>query len=185
MPALRCGWRFRSAMSSTIGGLYAYLKDHPLEENERVLLGFRRIMEQTADENGGLIRVYAGDSCLMTFPEAAPALLAVRNMNSRWMEFAAKHAIPCRLRTVIHKGDFYLYDTFMFGDAIDMTYAAERLSRKIMPGREENVTLVTDSLCSSIDRVSWDSTMKPLQADSPNRLFQFMPDSTLNSWRPA
>lgn len=158
---------------SDISGFHGYLKNHSLEEVEQVLLGFRQIVEKTSDEMGGLVRGYHGDSCLVTFPEAVPALRAVEALTLQWESFVAKNAISCHLRTCVHKGNSYLYGSFVFGDAIDATYHFLALSRRLIPTKDENVTVVTGTVRDSVDEAAHGWKMTSLQGDTEIILFRF------------
>jgi len=66
-----------------------------------------------------------------------------------------------------------VYGTFVFGDAIEATYHVLRLSRKLIPTKDENVTVVTDTVRNSADEAAHGWKMTPLQSEADIFLFRF------------
>jgi class 3 adenylate cyclase len=145
-----------------IAGSTSFAASHPIEAVEELLLHHEMIHQQVCEQFGGTVRLFIGDGCFMTFPESQLALAAIESLFSQWEKFVSLNRIPCLLRAGIHKGDIYLFRSYLFGKDINATVQLEALSGKL-PSPRKSRALVSDSVRSEITGSIWEARLLRLE----------------------
>ena len=108
-----------------IRGMTSYTGSRPIEDVEKLLLHHEMIHNLACEEFGGTTRLFLGDGCFMTFPKSQLALAAVEKLFVEWEKFVQVNAIPCSLKAGLHKGDLYLFRSYVFGRDINVAAKLE------------------------------------------------------------
>lgn len=114
-----------------VEGATSFAVSHDTDDVERLLTHHEAIHGRVCEQFGGTVRMFIGDACFMTFPNARMALDAISMLLGEWSAFKSANGVPCSLKVAAHKGDVHLFRSYLFGKDINFTVALESALGKI------------------------------------------------------
>ncbi len=139
-----------------VKGFTAYQRQSSVEAVEDALLALDALVKRVCERYGGVIRIFAGDAYHLTFPEAPRALAAVEELCNSWGQFTRQHQMPCGLAVGVHKGDFSVFRSWLFGDAINLTGRLLDLNDVFAPQKDISSVWVTGKVGEQVKGTSWE-----------------------------
>jgi hypothetical protein len=88
-------------------------KGFPQPVLERALDKFLEVVGQVCAEFAGTNRISMGDSCALTFANAAQAMAAVDRLSGEWETFQRAESIRCPMNVIVHKGELYAFRSLL------------------------------------------------------------------------
>lgn len=149
---------------SDMHGYTAYTGSHPVEDVEKLLIHHDMIHNQACEMFGGTIRMFVGDACFLTFPESPLAVAAVKFLTDEWENFMRKNRISCSISVAVHKGDLYLFRSYLYGEAINVTARLDALASKLS-STDKNCALISGQVRNEVAGSAWDKQLR--QIDLP------------------
>lgn len=114
-----------------LNGFTAYAENHPISELEKLFAILSELQNVACRDYGGMVRIFLGDSSLLTFTEPASAFAAVDFMVQGWQAFRARSECPCNLCVAVAKGDMYAFRSHLFGADITNTFRLLRVGKQL------------------------------------------------------
>ena len=148
-----------------VRGFSVYQPSATTAEVETLLLYLEQVVRVACDEYGGTVRVFAGDTAIFTFSDAAPALSAVDALCRSWDEYVQAHAIPCPLLVGMHRGTLAVFRSFAFGDALKVSMKLNGLMRVIRHGTTASCVAISGQIREMVRGSEWDSRLRALERE--------------------
>jgi len=135
----------------------ATLDTSPVSAIEKTLDRLQEIVGAACRKFGGVGRFNLGDSYLMTFAEADSAVAAAQRLYAEWSSFE-RETNNCAMRVMVHKGTFFIYRTFAYGNGLNQVFAAERATRGVDPSGTG--VFVTGDIVRALAGTKWAGQLK-------------------------
>ena len=169
-------------VATDIAGFTRFYQTHTIAETEDLLVFLDESIKQVCEAHGGVIRLILGDGYFLSFPEALFALEAVEQFAQRWIEFMREKNINCGQHIGIHKGDFNIFRSCLYGPDVNLTFGLLEISTSNK--RSDVNILVNGKVRKEIIGTNWEMRLKqvfaePLQEKSQPRLAEFIRDNGL------
>ncbi|RZM78622.1 adenylate/guanylate cyclase domain-containing protein [Leptolyngbya iicbica] len=151
-----------------------YAKTHSIQQVEQVLTQHELLHKQVCQKFGGDINMFIGDACIMLFDSVETALAAVDALVSDWQAFQQTHQVSCAMTVGMHKGDIYLFRTYVYGEAFHLASGVQVLASKLTPAASSR-TFVSSQVRAEIQDQDWLARLHLV--DVPPKLrerFQFL-----------
>lgn len=150
--------RDQAIVFSDLHGYTAYTASFPVEEVEKLLIHHETLHNQACEMFGGTIRQFLGDACLMTFPESQAAVGGVEFLTREWDNFARQNRISCSIKVAVHKGDLYLFRSYLYGKAINATSRLTALAGELT-STGKNYVLISGQVRDEITGSEWETRL--------------------------
>lgn len=148
-------------------GFSSFTASRSLGDVEAMLLALDTYHKEVCDRFGGAVRMIVADSYHLTFPEARAALAAVDELRRRWADYCQLVNSRCSLGIGIHKGDSFLFRSFLYGVDIDVTVMLQALSRKVAP--DSTCVLLSGKIKRGLAGTEWDGRVRPVEVSPETR----------------
>jgi len=148
-------------------GFSSFTASRSLGDVESLLLALDTYHKEVCDKYGGVVRMIVADSYHLTFPEARAALAAVAELRERWTEYCKLVNSRCTLGIGVHKGDSFLFRSFLYGVDINVTVMLQALSRKVSP--TTTCVLLSGKIKRAISGTEWDERVRVVEISPETR----------------
>jgi class 3 adenylate cyclase len=148
-----------------IRGFTPYQQSHSIEDIEQVLTNLDELEKRACEQHGGIIRLILGDSYFLTFAEASQALASIENLCQGWNIFQRQYDLPCGLSIGIHKGDLYIFRSYIYSEDIDITARIEAFNRLLQPERPPSAVTVSEKVQAELTGTLWDAKRQRVDQD--------------------
>lgn len=147
---------------SDMRGYTAYTASHPVEEVEKLLIHHDMLHNQACEMFGGTIRLFISDACFMTFLELPLAVAAVEFLTNEWEKFMRQNHISCSICVAVHKGDLFLFRSYIYGEAINGTSWLNTLASKLSP-IDKNYALISEQVRNEVTGSAWEKRLQQIE----------------------
>jgi class 3 adenylate cyclase len=120
---------------------------------ERVLERLLELVGQVCREFGGTIRFNVGDAYCLTYSDADRALAAAERLAEGWHLFNRSENLDCPVTVALHKGDLYLYRSYIYGADLMATSAVMTAGKRL--AGNDTAIFVTGQVCRELSETSW------------------------------
>lgn len=148
-------------------GFSSFTASRSLGDVEALLLTLDTYHKEMCDKYGGVVRMIVADSYHITFPEARAAILAVTELRQRWTEYCQLISARCSLGIGIHRGDSFLFRSFLYGVDINVTVMLQALSRKVAPNT--TCVLLSGKFRRSLTGLEWNDKIRAVEISPETR----------------
>jgi class 3 adenylate cyclase len=124
-----------------------------------------QVVRVACEDYGGTVRVFAGDTAIFTFSDAAPALSALDALCHSWDEYVQAHAIRCPLLVGMHRGTLAVFRSFAFGDALKVSTQLNDLMRVIRRDETRSCVAISGQIREMVRGSEWDSRLRALERE--------------------
>ena len=114
-------------------GFGAFSKRSSGRDIEKFLLEYDELMNEVCSKHDGVVRQVNGDMYFLTFAKADQVLAALQLLCMEWRNFLEKFNIGASIG--VHKGDFNVFRSFVFGDDVNTTGSLSYLSNSFKSKR--------------------------------------------------
>src|SRR6266436_3346545 len=101
---------------------------------ERVLDHFLGLVGRVCVEFAGTNRISRGDSYVLTFPNAAQAIVAADRLLEEWDAFQHLENLRCAMNIVVNRGELYAFRSFLLGADLSLTMDLETATSQLASG---------------------------------------------------
>ncbi|MHC4621817.1 MAG: adenylate/guanylate cyclase domain-containing protein, partial [Planctomycetota bacterium] len=154
-----------------IAGFTRYYQSHSIEDTENLLTYLDELTTRVCKENGGIVRLVAGDGHFLTFSQVHLALTAVEELCQEWNTFVDQNGISCGLRIGIHQGDVYIFRSCAYGHDLNVT---AQLTDLVSSERDKAVAVVTDKARDQVVGTGWEQRLMRIGTDEPRPVGSFL-----------
>jgi hypothetical protein len=106
----------------------------------------------------GANRFSAGDSYLLTFPDARHAIAAVERLTDEWRAPGHREGLLCPMGVAVHKGVLYAFRDFLYSRDLNIAAVVERVASRVSP--TDTVVLVTGQIQRDLVGSAWDERLQ-------------------------
>jgi len=145
-----------------VSGFLGFCDSHTLREIEDLLVFLDGLVKAVCEENWGVIRLIMGDRYFLTFEDVIHALAAMERFCRQWNDFVGQNHIACGQRIGVHRGDFNIFRTCIYGE--DINTAAELDSYTLE--RERAVVLTSKKVRDEVAGTNWEQRLHRVEEDT-------------------
>jgi len=154
-------------MMTDLRGFSSFTASRALADVEALLLALDTYHKEICDHYGGVVRMIVADSYHLTFPEARSAMAAVHELRDRWTDYCKLINSRCTLGIGIHKGDSFLFRSFLYGVDINVTVMLQALSRKVSPST--TCILLSSKVRRDLTGTEWEPLVRAVEISPETR----------------
>jgi class 3 adenylate cyclase len=136
----------------------AVIESAPITEVEKILDRLHELVGNVCRDFTGANRLSAGDSYLLTFPDARLAIAAVERLTDEWRAPGHREGSLCPLGVAVHKGMMYAFRDFLYSRDLNIAAAVERVASRVSP--TDTVVLVTGQVQRDLVGSAWDERLQ-------------------------
>ena len=144
-----------------VGGFTRYCQSHTIGQVEDLLVFLDELAKGVCEENGGVIRLILGDSYMLTFEDALHGLAAVERFCMQWNEFIEQNHIACGQHIGVHRGDFGIFRSCLYGEAINIAQSLLNIPLE----RDKAMAFVSGKVRAEVAGTSWERKLCRLKED--------------------
>jgi hypothetical protein len=131
------------------------------------LLDCDELINEICDKHGGIIRLINGDEYFFTFTDAHQTITAITELCHFWKRIVERYKLGISIG--IHKGNFNVIRSFVYGDDIHTTVLLTRLSRLYHPGQPEIRVTTSRKVRNKFQETEWEGKFRELD---PSRILE-------------
>ena len=177
IPVYRVAQRHRTQviadtyiLISDLRGFTRVTQAVPLAKVEQMLDALEAFVRAAAHEFGGTIRFSVGDSCCLTFLEAAQAIAAAERLSLDWNSANRAEQFNCAVNIALHRGDIFAFRSFLYGEGMMVAGHVQWVSAQILSSGEGGI-FVTSAVRNALSDSSWQSRLQPVALKSRDARF--------------
>jgi class 3 adenylate cyclase len=148
-------------------GFSSFTASRALGDVEALLLSLDSYHKEVCEKYGGVVRMIVADSYHLTFADPRSALSAVEELRERWASYCKLVNSRCSLGIGIHKGDSFLFRSFLYGVDINVTTMLQGLSRKVAPNT--TCVLLSGKMKRALAGTDWEGRIRPVEISPETR----------------
>jgi class 3 adenylate cyclase len=127
---------------------------------ERVLDHFLEVVGRVCAEFAGTNRISKGDSCVLTFPDAAQAMAAADRLLEEWGTFQRRERIRCSMNIVVHRGELYAFRSFLLGQDLNLATDLETATSRL--ASSDTSIFITGQVREGLVGSPWEGRLHPI-----------------------
>ena len=114
-----------------LGGFSKLITASQVTKVEEVLDRLLEAVGQVCEEFGGRNRENNGDEYCVTFTDADRAMTATERLTEEWEVFIRSENLDCPMAVVVHRGDLYLYRSYLYSVDLMVVSAVMGAGRRL------------------------------------------------------
>jgi len=127
---------------------------------ERVLDHFLELVGRVCAEFTGTNRTGAGDSYVLTFPDAAQAIAAADRLLEAWGAFQRRESIRCPMNIVVHRGELFAFRSFLLGRDLNLARDLETATSQLAAG--DPSIFITGGVREGLTGSPWETRLRAI-----------------------
>lgn len=149
-----------------LGRFTRFTEQHAPEDIGKALIQLESLALASALPRDGRLRVIGGDTAILTFGLAEQAIAAAENWAQGWSEFLGGSGFDLPMRLGLQRGDYYLFRTHFFGNAISEAIWLARAAAALGKEQEALPLVLSEEVLPHLQDTPYQPRIRPIQPSS-------------------
>lgn len=149
-----------------LGRFTRFTNQHAPEDIGKALIQLESLALASALPRDGRLRAIGGDTAILTFEWAEQAIAAAENWAQGWSEFLQESGFDLPMRLGIQQGDYYLFRTHFFGNAISEAIWLARAAAALANEQDTTAIALSEEVFTSLQGTTYVQRITPIQSTS-------------------
>jgi len=135
-------------------------ENSPLALVEKILDRLLDLVSRVCSDFSGKHRSNAGDTYLLTFPDAQKGMAAVERLAEEWNRFQQAASLRCPMNVAVHKGVLYAFRSYLLSRDINIAWNLEKVTSRLSSSGTS--IFLTGDVRKELAGTRWDDRLSPV-----------------------